>query len=167
MTTFADVLRALAAARVRFLISGVWGVNYYVVGPMFATRDQDLFLPRDAENLLNAWRACEQLGLALTANDEPLDQPRDEVLAAAVVRTRSLTSASDGGLLHVDFSLVMGDFDFDTIWPRRRSFLTEGASSPVASLADILAAKRTADRPKDRLFLATHAEQLRKLLGQG
>jgi hypothetical protein len=165
VTTFADVVRELANGKVRYLVSGVWGANYYAVGSAFVTRDQDLFLPGDALNLLGAWQACERLGLELVANDEPLDMPRDHELATAVVRSRSLTTATDGELLQVDLSLVMGNFEFDDAWQRRRTYLSDGVSTSVASLADIIAAKRHADRPKDRLFLASHEELLRRMLG--
>ena len=37
---------------------------------------------------------------------------------------------------------------------------------PVARLRDIVASKAAAGRPKDRLFLATHEEALRQLMGK-
>ena len=166
MTSFTDVARSLLAANVRFVVSGVFGVNYYATGTLFATEDQDLFLPRDAANLLLAWQCCDVLGIELTANDEPLDRPRDLQLAIAVVDQAALTTATDGDLVVVDFSLVMGAFDFEFVWARRRMFTSEGLALPVADLGDIVAAKRAADRPKDRLFLATHAAELRRLLGR-
>jgi hypothetical protein len=55
--------------------------------------------------------------------------------------------------------------DANDVWSRRREFRAPGATVPVAALGDIVAAKAAANRPKDRLFLATHAEELRKLLG--
>ena len=166
MDPFLRAAKALNDAGVQYLVTGVWGANYYAKGALFVTSDQDVFLPRDWSNLLRAWRACEALGLDLRTDDEPLDRPRDEFLARAVVDRAALTSALDGQLLHVDFTLVMGTFAFDEVWSRRRSFQAHGATIPVASLADIVAAKATANRPKDRVFLATHAEELRRLLGR-
>jgi hypothetical protein len=54
---------------------------------------------------------------------------------------------------------------FEEVWRRRRTFRSAAVEVPVASLADILAAKAAADRPKDRLFLATNAAELKRLLG--
>jgi predicted nucleotidyltransferase len=165
VTSFGEIVRALDEHRVRFVVIGVWGANYYATGTTFVTRDQDLFLPLDATNLLRAWQACERAGLRLNAGDEELDHPRDLALANAVVNVRALTGASDDALLQIDLSLVMGAFAFDDVWARRRTFRTDGVATPVAHLEDIVASKRAADRPKDRLFLAAHEEQLRRLLG--
>ena len=145
------------------MITGVWGANYYTRGTLFVTSDQDLFLPLDAENLLRAWAPCASLGLDLRSDSDPLDYPRDRDLARAVVQ--ALTTATGGDLLCVDLSLVMTSLSFDQVWSRRRTFQHSGVDLPVASLADIVAAKAAADRPKDRLFLATHAAELQRLLG--
>lgn len=165
MKQFAETIAGLSAAGVRFVVMGVWGANYYAAGSLFVTQDQDLFLPTDPANLLRAWAACEQMGLELVTGGEELDRPRDARLADAVVRTRALTTATDRDLLQVDLSLVMAGCEFEAVWRGHREFLDEGVITPVASLADIVASKRIADRPKDRLFLATHAAELRRLLG--
>ena len=103
---------------------GVWGANYYAPSgsAMFTTLDRDLFLPPDPANLLAAWRVCQDNGFELFARTEPLDEPRDAELARAVVERRALTRASDGMGTDVDLSLVMSGFEFETIWPVRRTF---------------------------------------------
>lgn len=165
MDAFAALADALNAAGVRYVVTGVWGANYYAGSTLFVTKDQDLFLPPDAANLRLAWQVCAAAKLDLRCDREPLEQPRDLVLAQAVVQRAALTSATDGGLLWVDLSLVMAGLTFDEVWQRHRTFRSAAVEVPVASLADILAAKATADRPKDRLFLATHEAELRRLLG--
>jgi hypothetical protein len=162
---FAAVIRQLHDAQVRFVVIGVWGANYYAAGQLFMTQDQDLFLPADEDNLLHAWQALDAAGLTLTANGEPLDLPRDSALAQAVVASRSLTTAHDRGFLQIDLSLVMAGFDFADVWTRHRRFQVDGVEIPVADLADIVNAKRNANREKDRVFLATQSEVLRRLLG--
>jgi hypothetical protein len=161
---FAIVVEALLRAGVRFVVTGVWGANYYTGGTLFVTQDQDLFLPESPANLLLAWQVCERAGLHLRANDEPLDTPRDLELANAVVRQKALTTATDGDLLQLDLSMVMTGLAFDDVWARRHAFRVGGVTVPVAALADIVAAKRAANRPKDRLFLATHGPEIRRLL---
>ena len=83
----------------RYLVIGVWGVNYYAPSgsAMFTTLDRDLFLPAAPDNLLAAWRVCETNGFGLFARTEPLDVPRDAVLAHAVVERRALTRARATG----------------------------------------------------------------------
>ncbi|NOT29781.1 MAG: hypothetical protein HOP15_04945 [Planctomycetes bacterium] len=161
-----DLIRALNESEVRFVAIGVWGVNLYARTLMqtFATKDQDLFLPLDGDNLLRAWQACEAVGLELSCGEEPLDQPRDLFLAKAVIERRALTRATDGDQLAVDLTLVMGAFDFERVWIERRSFVVNGVSVPVARLSHIAQSKAAAGRPKDRLFLETHKEILEGLI---
>ena len=85
-------------------------------------------------------------------------------LAERIIERRALVRATDGGGLDVDLSLVMGDFDFETVFARQRTFLVEGVPIKVASLSDIVASKAAAGREKDRLFLASHAEALRSMI---
>jgi predicted nucleotidyltransferase len=166
MDPFAGLLKALHQDAVRFMVIGVWGANYYARSgaTLFTTRDRDLFLPIDPENLLRAWQVCEAAGLSLWAGDEPLDLPRDLTLARAVVERRAMTTATGDEGLQIDLTLVMGEFEFEVIWERRRTFVVDDVEIPVARLADIVASKAKADREKDRLFLATHAEALRNLI---
>ena len=159
---FLDLVRALHHHRVRFVLIGVSGVNYYASrgSLLFTTADHDLFLPLDTPNTLGAWRAAESRGLELSAGVEP----HDETVVRAVVDRRALVTASNETGLTVDFALVMAGFDFETVWQERRTFVADGTQLPVARLAHIIKSKATAGRQKDRLFLATYAEGLEALL---
>jgi hypothetical protein len=151
---------------VRFVVIGVWGANYHAhsAGVIFTTEDRDLFLPPDPRNALRAWKACQAEGLELWCGDEPLGKPLDAVLATGVVSRRALVRAKGNDLL-VDLTLVMAGFEFDDVWAKRRTFKVQGIDVPVAALSDIVASKAAAGRPKDQLFLATHEDALRQLLG--
>jgi predicted nucleotidyltransferase len=161
----ASLIRSMNESHVQFVIMGVWGINYYARSgsTLFTTADRDFFLPPDPANLMQAWAACEAHGLELWAGQEPLDVPRDELLADRIVERRALTSALGPNGMHIDLSLVMAGFAFDEIWERRRTFKIDGVDIPVARLADIIASKAAAGREKDRLFLATHAEAIRTM----
>lgn len=163
---FVDLVGELERRAVRYVTIGVWGANYYALSgsTVFRTEDRDLFLPPDPANLLRAWEACETTGFDLRVGREPLDYPRDLWLAKRMVLHRALTKAFGPGGLHVDLTLVMGDFEFDTVWSERRVFLDAGAQVPVARLKHIVDSKQAADRPKDHVFLETHKEALRQLL---
>lgn len=167
MDEFVTLVRALHERNVRFVLIGVWGANFYATagGTVFATEDRDLFLPLDPDNLLKAWESCEGAGLSLWSGNEPLDVPHDRFIADAVVTRHALVRATDGAGLQVDLTLVMGGFDFDAVWNERRTFVVDGVAIPVASLSHIIQSKAAAGRDKDRLFLATHAEALKQLLG--
>jgi len=161
----AILARTLHERQVRFVVIGVWGVNLFATGSgtVFTTQDRDLFLPLDADNLLRAWMACESSGLALWSGNEPLDTPHDRFVADAVVARRAVVRATRADL-QIDLTLVMGGFEFETVWQERRLFVVDGVEIPVARLAHIIESKAAAGREKDRLFLATHADTLRQLL---
>ena len=167
MTSFAPLARAFAERDVRYLVIGVSGANLHAhrAGVVFSTQDRDVFLPRDAANLLRAWQACEACGLELGSSGDPLDRPRDELLAERAVQRSASTNATDGAGLQVDLTLVMTGFDFDDVWPDRTVFELTGVEVPVARLDHIVTSKARAGRAKDRLFLATHEEALKELLG--
>jgi hypothetical protein len=74
--------------------------------------------------------------------------------------------ATGSGELEIDLTLVMASLDFETAWRDRRLFRSSGVQIPVARLAHIVQSKAAAGRPKDRLFLATHEEALRQMLGR-
>jgi len=164
---FEGLARTLNERTVRYIVIGVGGVNYYALSgsTVFMTADRDLLLPLEGVNVAKAWSACEAAGLELWSGDEPLDRPRDHSLAERVVASRALVRATDGRGLDIDLSLVMAGFDFETVWRERRLFEAGGVQIPVARLAHIVQSKAAAGRPKDRLFLATHEEALRQLLG--
>jgi hypothetical protein len=50
------------------------------------------------------------------------------------------------------------------VWRERRVFRVEGQQLPVARLTHIVQSKAAAGRDKDRLFLASYAEILKRLL---
>jgi len=79
----APLARELAAGVVRYVVIGVGAANLY--GPsgqaIFITKDNDLFLPLEPDNLVRAWDACERAALDLWLNDGPLDRPRGRCLA--------------------------------------------------------------------------------------
>ncbi|OLC50211.1 MAG: hypothetical protein AUH43_05700 [Acidobacteria bacterium 13_1_40CM_65_14] len=166
MDPFLALVRALGRHDVRYVVMGVWAANYYAQAARFVlhTEDRDLFLPADAENLVRCWSACEDAGFELWSGDEPLDSPRDHWLAGRVVERRAAVRASDRNGLEVDLSLVMADFDFETVWRERRIFTVEAVEIPVASLLHIVTSKKTLGRDKDRLFLATYREAIEELL---
>ena len=148
MEAFQQLVRELANGDVRFVVIGVWGANYYAMSgaTLFTTKDRDLFLPADAENLLTAWRACESVGLRLWAGDEPLGKPLDRFLADRVVERKALTKATDDKGLEVDLTFVMAGFEFEEAWSERRVFRVEGVEIPVARLTHIVTSKAKANR---------------------
>ena len=162
----APLAAGFASRGVRYVLIGVSAANLY--GPdgqaIFITEDFDLFVPPDADNLVRAWDACEQAGLALWLGDEPLDRPRDRWLAERVIERYALTRVTGPAEFKADLTLVMAGFDFEPVWAQRREFRVEGVSVPTARLLHIIESKNAAGRPKDQLFLATHKDALEQWL---
>lgn len=164
--SFSALLRGLNQERVRFVLIGAAGANYYAAAtgsPIFATQDRDLLLPLDSENTLKTWQVCQSCGLDLLSLGEPLGEPLDSWLADRVVQHRATVQAR-GSELWIDLSYEMSGFEFDEIWQRRRLFEVDEVEVPVARLVDIVDSKRVANRDKDRLFLSTYEDLLEKLL---
>ena len=149
---------------VRFLVIGVGAANYYAreAGELFATQDVDLFLAPEPPNVLTAWECFLELGWELSAGGEPLGSPVDLWLAERVVSHQAAVKAGRE-TERFDLTLVMTGFTFDEVWADRRHFEVEGVAIPVARLEHVIASKKKVGRPKDHLFLATHAEILRVL----
>lgn len=137
----------------RFVVIGVAGANYYALdaGTTFMTRDRDLFLPPEADTLVHVWDACDAQGLELSVGDD------------RVVNTRSVVRATGRDGIAVDLTLTMAGFDFESVWSERRTFQVENVEVPVARLTHIVRAKAALGRPKDQLFLATHADALAEI----
>jgi hypothetical protein len=163
---FAPLVRALAARAVRYVLIGLGGANLYTprASVKFVTYDYDLFLPLDPDNLVHAWGCCDESGLELWLNDEPLDRPRDRWLAERIVERRAVTRATGPDELVADLTLVMKGFEFESVWTERRLFKIEGVDVPTARLLHIVQSKEASGRDKDRLFLATHRDALEQLL---
>ncbi|TDI38180.1 MAG: hypothetical protein E2P02_21065 [Acidobacteria bacterium] len=53
MDSFLQLMSALSRQQARYVLVGVAGVNYYAMSgaTLFTTKDRDLFLPPNAENL--------------------------------------------------------------------------------------------------------------------
>ncbi len=166
MDAFEGFVASLGRHRVRFVVIGLSGANYYArsASTLFLTKDRDLLLPLEPENALRAWRSCESVGLELFCGDELLDRPRDLLIAKRIVSNRALVRATDRAGLDVDLSFVMAGFDFEPVWLERRIFRSGGVDIPVARFAHIVESKRRAGRDKDRLFFASHAEAIRDLV---
>ena len=167
MAEFETVVQALQERDVRFVLIGVWGANLFAhsAGAIFSTQDRDIFLPPNADNLLRAWQVCDACGLSLWCGNEPLDVPHDRFVADAIVLRRALVRATDDRDLQIDLTLSMAGFEFEPVWSERRTFIVGHTEIPVARLSHIVRSKAAAGREKDRLFLATHADVLKQLLG--
>ena len=143
------ILQALIAHGVEFVVVG--GLAAQAHGSPSLTGDLDVCYSRGRENLERLAAVLEEL--VAIRRGLPADTPRMPPLDARTLRAGGLfTLTTSAG----DFDLLANpdpDLDFDRL--KRTAVATAVAGQPVlvASLDDLIAMKRAAGRPKDRIEL--------------
>jgi hypothetical protein len=143
------ILRSLITRGVEFIVVG--GLAAQAHGSPSLTGDLDVCYARGGENLTRLAGTLKEL--AAIRRGLQADTPRMPPLDARKLRA--------GGLLTLttiagDFDLLATpdpDFDFDRLKETAVSTTVAGHPVLVASLDDLIAMKRAAGRPKDRIEL--------------
>jgi hypothetical protein len=142
------VVAALNAADVAYVIVGGLAVGAH--GVVRATRDVDIVAAPDPRNMDRLAECLQALG-----GEHPIDGP---LTGAAMVRPVSFKVQTKHGEVQV-LNRMQGIPTFAEL--RRDQIRVEiapDAVAPVCSLPHLLAMKRAADRPRDRVDLAELAE---------
>ncbi len=137
------LLRALAAERLEAIIVG--STAAVIQGAPVMTQDVDLLLRDTPRNRVKLRALCARLDAHPVAND----------LAAV----QTLVGADVP--VDVIFDHLPGGLRFESIRARSRTVDIAGQKAVVADLADVVASKRAANRPKDRAQLPILEETLR------
>jgi hypothetical protein len=145
----AELLRRLVAAEVRFVVVG--GLAAQSHGSPSSTDDLDVCYARDTENL----RALASVlkDVAAIRRGLPPDAPAMPPLDARALRAGGLFTLSTR---FGDFDLLADPdpgLDFEQLSPPAVRATVYGIPLLVASLDDLMAMKRAAGRPKDRVEL--------------
>ena len=141
------MLRALTGGGVQFIVIG--GLAAQAHGSSSLTGDLDLCYERSRENLDRL--AAVLRGLAAVRRGDP-------AFAAFPLDARALragdvfTRATSGGILDLLGSPDPG-MTYETLLPNAIEIPVDGESVRVAGLDDLMAMKRAAGRPKDRIEL--------------
>lgn len=144
---YRNFLRSINEAGVRFVVIG--GVAMILHGTDTLTRDMDISFARDRKN-------TDALAKVLAVQkarfrDFPPDLPF--ILDGQMLRnSATLTLETKIG----DFDLLAepeGVDGFEGLWERAVIMEIDGSSVRVAAVPDLIAMKRAADRPKDRLHI--------------
>lgn len=142
-----EAVRAFHDAGIKFVLIG--GLAMIAHGANILTQDVDFAYAIDPENVE---RLSSFLG---TVHARVLGRPTGDkfVISPAIVqRVRFLNLATDLGAVDV-MREVPGVDSFDGLWERAVAMDMDGFIVRVASLDDLIAMKRAADRPKDRNHL--------------
>lgn len=145
----AELLRRLAAADVRFVIVG--GLAAQSHGSPSSTDDLDICYARDVTNLRALAAVLDDV--AAIRRGLPPDAPAMPPLDARTLRAGGLFTLSTR---FGDFDLLADPdpgFDFEQLSSHAVRATVYGIPLLVASLDDLMAMKRAAGRPKDRVEL--------------
>ncbi len=144
-----EILRRLVAADVRFVLVG--GLAAQAHGSASLTSDLDICYARDAINLQALARVLDDL--AAVRRGLPADAPRMPPLDARTLRAGGLFTLSTR---FGDFDLLADPdpgFDYDRLVGAAIPTVSGGTRVLAAGLDDLMAMKRAAGRPKDRIEL--------------
>jgi len=144
-----EILRRLIDAGVRFIVVG--GLAAQAHGSTSLTNDLDICFARDGSNL----RALESVLEEIVAvrRGLPADAPAMPPLDVRTLRASSLFTLSTR---FGDFDLLANPdpgFDYQTLVGAAIPATTAGVRVLAAGLDDLIAMKRAAGRPKDRVEL--------------
>lgn len=137
---FRDLLRCFAEAEVRYLIVGGYAVIFHAE-PRF-TADLDLWIDPTMDNAQRVMRAFGRFGLPLMGGIEPEDFARPG--------TQYMVGAAPCA---IDFLTTVPGLEFPACWERRVRVDDDGLIVNYLSRADLVLAKRTANRRRDWMDL--------------
>jgi predicted nucleotidyltransferase len=141
------ILKTLLDAHVRFVLIG--GLASQVHGSPSLTGDVDICFALDGENLQHLSDALASMAAIRRGLDQAVSAPIDHrALRAGDVFTLSTRFGDLDLLAHPDPQL-----DFEALHSRSIAAEIFGLEVRVASLDDLMAMKRAAGRPKDRIEL--------------
>jgi hypothetical protein len=136
---FVDLLRAFAAADVRFLVVGAYALAVH--GLPRATGDLDVWIDPTPANARRAYGALRDFGAPLeNLREEDLTNP-DLVFQMGVAPVR------------IDVLMSITGVAFDEAWERRTDAVFEGVRFPVIGLDELVRNKRACARPRDLVDL--------------
>ena len=132
---FKDLLAALSAAEVRFLIVGGYAVTYH--GHPRFTKDLDVWVDRDGDSPQRVYSALESFGAPLADVTEADFANPDVVYQVGVPPNR------------VDVLTSVSGVAFAQAWEQRVASTYGGVPVHYMSKQDLIANKRSSGRPQD------------------
>jgi hypothetical protein len=164
MDAYVEVCKRFEDERIRYVIVGVFGINFYArqVGDIITTGDCDILIPARFPAFRKGLELLAAMGFTLEAGDEPLPI-LDSVILKGILRARVVVRA-DRADARVDVCTQIAGARFQQLWANHREFIVEGVNVRVGGLGQLIQSKRTANRPKDALFFEQHKEAIESML---
>jgi hypothetical protein len=153
-----SLLRRLDAAAVEFVVIG--GVAAVAHGSPQITQDLDIVYAPDAANLTRLGGALQALNATLRGVAEDVPFVPD---ARALTQVRILTLETDEGALDL-IARPDGSRGYDALRAGSIEAVVQGTVVRIAGLDDLIAMKKAAGRPKDRIYVE-ELEAIKRLRG--
>lgn len=162
---YEKILKKLGQEGVRYVVIGVFGINYYADDPgnMFLTQDCDVLIESTRTNVLAALKTLSAEGYSLESNGEPLSGI-DSWLAGKIVEHRAVVTGKKDRILRIDLVLDGGKIPYREWFNNKMVFRAGKSKIYVGSLPQLIQAKENSNRDKDRKFLALYKIQLKEML---
>lgn len=157
---YAELLGRLNETSVDYVVIGMSGINYYAESALdtFGTQDYDLFLRPHLENAVRAFRVFAGLGYEMSTMQGRITE---KDLKRILKEKRTVFAVNSEGVTFELLFAVSG-FTFGQMGMDAAIFKAGDALVRVAKLSNLLASKKAANRPKDRLFLKRYEMILRQ-----
>jgi hypothetical protein len=164
MDPYVEVCKQFADKGIRYVVVGVFGINLYAqqVGEIITTADCDILIPAEFPIFRKALQVLVAMDFTLEAGGEPLPT-LDPLILKGVLRARAVVRA-DRADARIDLCTRIAGVRFSQLWESRREFILEGVRVYVGRLRQLIKSKKTANRPKDELFLEQHKETIELML---
>lgn len=145
---------------VDYVVVGMSGINFYAESAVdsFGTQDYDLFLRPAVSNAVQAFRLLEELGYEMSANGKTVSE---KDLKRMVKEKRTILAVNADGITFELLFAVSG-FAFLQMAGDAAIFKAGDVLVRVGKLQKLLASKKAAGRPKDRMFLKRYELILKK-----
>lgn len=152
------LLRRLDASEVEFVVIG--GIAAVAHGSPQITQDLDIVHAPDEANLERLGRALQDLNATLRGVSENVPFVPD---ARALTQLRVLTLDTDEGPLDL-IARPDGSRGYDQLRAGSVEAVVQGTVVRIAGLDDLIAMKKAAGRPKDRIYVE-ELEEIRRQRG--
>lgn len=141
------MLSAFLKEKVEFMIVGAVAMALH--GYVRSTGDIDFWIRISEENADRIWRALERFGAPL------FDLTKSDLLASGMVFQIGMPPN------RIDIINEIDGVEFDLAWPNHKIAVFDELEIPTIGKADLLANKRSSNRPKDWndvLWIEKHPE---------
>ncbi len=148
---YKELIERFNEAGVDYVVIGMSGINYYAESALdtFGTQNYDLFLRPAVANAAKALRIFHELGYETIMTEGPVSE-KD---LKRVVRQKKTVLAVNPEGITFELLFAVSGFVFQQLAGDASIFKAGGTLVRVGKLHKLLASKKAANRPKDRLFL--------------